>query len=316
MFPLLTEDSNHPALAVHDRCRAIWRFVHSRRGVEIVRGTRRITYPRNSSYQITEEYDARKNESRGNVQGAMFAAKKQHGWKRHPRSKNTEGSGNGMENPKKEENFRYKCHRCRKVGHKASECSEKKVDEGAFSKEIGPRNGITGNNSYRRPEQNGVSECKNRTLLDMAHCLMMQTELPSQFWAEAVYTANYIRNRCPTRSLNSRTPYEICIISEQLNDFAPKELVESPENSKEVIYFPVTNDPISEVDPDENNPEVVVMKRGPGRPGKERSSSRGPRKVYNTISQSHEATFTEEAEEAFLAEIPIKLALNGPDAET
>ncbi|GJQ74413.1 hypothetical protein Trydic_g21284 [Trypoxylus dichotomus] len=40
---------------------------------------------------LTEEYDAPKNESRGNVQGAVFATKKQRGWKRHPRSKNMEG---------------------------------------------------------------------------------------------------------------------------------------------------------------------------------------------------------------------------------
>ncbi|GJQ74414.1 hypothetical protein Trydic_g21285 [Trypoxylus dichotomus] len=98
---------------------------------------------------------------------------------------------------------------------------------------------------------------------------------------------------------------------------APEELVESPENRKEVIYFPVTNDPISEVNPDENNPKIVAMNRGPGRPRKERSGSRGrPRKVYNMIPQNHEATFAEEAEQAFLAEIPTKLPLNGPDAET
>ncbi|GJQ68313.1 hypothetical protein Trydic_g16908 [Trypoxylus dichotomus] len=236
------------------------------------------------------------------------------------------------------------------------------------------------------PEQNGVSERRNGTLLDMERCLMMQTELPSQVWAEA-YTANYISNRCPTRSLNDRTPYEIwygkppnvsyfrefgctvfclnrdpakgkfvprgkegkflgyseqtkgfrvylpderkviitrdvnfieesSIISEQLNDFAPEELVESPENRKEVIYFPVINNPISEVDSDENNPEIVAMKRGPGRPTMEKSGSRGrPRKVYNMIPQNHEATFAEEAEQAFLAEIPMNIALNGPDAE-
>jgi hypothetical protein len=59
------------------------------------------------------------------------------------------------------------------------------------------------------PEQNGIAERKNRTLLDMARCLMLQSGLPPSFWAEAVNTANYIRNRCPSKSLGGRTPYEV-----------------------------------------------------------------------------------------------------------
>lgn len=59
------------------------------------------------------------------------------------------------------------------------------------------------------PEQNGVSERKNRSLLDVARCLLIQSGLPAKFWAEAVNTANYIRNRCPTKSLNGSTPYGI-----------------------------------------------------------------------------------------------------------
>lgn len=58
------------------------------------------------------------------------------------------------------------------------------------------------------PEQNGVAERKNRTLLDMARCLLLQSSLPKSLWAEAVNTANYIRNRCPTSHLDGRTPYE------------------------------------------------------------------------------------------------------------
>lgn len=57
-------------------------------------------------------------------------------------------------------------------------------------------------------QQNGIAERKNRTLMDTARCLLFQSGLPSKFWAEAVNTANYIRNRCPTRSLGGKTPYE------------------------------------------------------------------------------------------------------------
>ncbi|KAG5323483.1 POLX protein, partial [Pseudoatta argentina] len=58
------------------------------------------------------------------------------------------------------------------------------------------------------PEQNGVSERRNRTLVEMARCLLIQSQLPPSFWAEAVNTSNYIRNRCPSSSLNGRTPFE------------------------------------------------------------------------------------------------------------
>lgn len=58
------------------------------------------------------------------------------------------------------------------------------------------------------PEQNGVAERRNRTLLDMARCLLAQSGLPPKFWAEAVNTANYIRNRCPSKSLQGLTPYQ------------------------------------------------------------------------------------------------------------
>lgn len=58
------------------------------------------------------------------------------------------------------------------------------------------------------PEQNGVSERKNRTLEEAARCLLLQSGLPQSFWAEALNTANYLRNRCPTKKLNGKTPFE------------------------------------------------------------------------------------------------------------
>lgn len=59
------------------------------------------------------------------------------------------------------------------------------------------------------PEQNGIAERKNRTLLDTARCLMMQSSLPPHFRAESINTANYILNRCPTSCHNGRTNFEI-----------------------------------------------------------------------------------------------------------
>ena len=58
------------------------------------------------------------------------------------------------------------------------------------------------------PAQNGVAERFNRTLMESARTMMAQAELPECYWAEAVATATYLRNRVPTRSLKSTTPYE------------------------------------------------------------------------------------------------------------
>lgn len=49
------------------------------------------------------------------------------------------------------------------------------------------------------PEQNGVAERKNRSLIEMARCLLTDANLPYFLWAEAVNTANYIQNRTITK---------------------------------------------------------------------------------------------------------------------
>lgn len=58
------------------------------------------------------------------------------------------------------------------------------------------------------PQQNGVAECANRTIVEMVRCMLQQSGLPQSLWAEAVNTATYIRNRCPTKCLNDKTPIE------------------------------------------------------------------------------------------------------------
>lgn len=59
------------------------------------------------------------------------------------------------------------------------------------------------------PQQNGVAERANRTLVEMARCMMSQSGVPNSLWAEAINTAAYIRNRCPTKALANSTPIEV-----------------------------------------------------------------------------------------------------------
>ncbi|GJU29116.1 retrotransposon protein, putative, ty1-copia subclass [Tanacetum coccineum] len=57
-------------------------------------------------------------------------------------------------------------------------------------------------------QHNGVSERRNRTLLDMVRSMMSQTTLPKSFWDYALETAARILNMVPTKKLE-KTPYEV-----------------------------------------------------------------------------------------------------------
>ena len=58
----------------------------------------------------------------------------------------------------------------------------------------------------RCPQQNGVAERMNRTLLESARAMLYHAKLSKGFWAEAVNTAAYIRNRVVT-SASDETPF-------------------------------------------------------------------------------------------------------------
>ena len=60
------------------------------------------------------------------------------------------------------------------------------------------------------PQHNGVSECRNRTLLDMVQSMMSLTDLPLSFWGYALETAAFTLNRAPSKSVET-TPYELWV---------------------------------------------------------------------------------------------------------
>ncbi|GKE53600.1 ribonuclease H-like domain-containing protein [Tanacetum coccineum] len=61
----------------------------------------------------------------------------------------------------------------------------------------------------RTPQQNGVVERKNRTLIEAARTMLTDSKLPTTFWAEAVNTACYVQNRVLVTKPHNKTPYEI-----------------------------------------------------------------------------------------------------------
>lgn len=58
------------------------------------------------------------------------------------------------------------------------------------------------------PEQNGLAERKNRTIIEKAKSMMAAANMTNKFWAEAAGTAVYLMNRSPTKVLTNSTPYE------------------------------------------------------------------------------------------------------------
>ena len=58
------------------------------------------------------------------------------------------------------------------------------------------------------PQQNGIAERVNRTLVEMGRCMIIDSSVCEFLWAEAINTAVFLRNRSPTKVLQDLTPYE------------------------------------------------------------------------------------------------------------
>ena len=58
------------------------------------------------------------------------------------------------------------------------------------------------------PQWNGVSERRNRTLLDMVRSMMSHADLPLSFWGAAILSAAFVLNRTPSKSVQ-KTPHEM-----------------------------------------------------------------------------------------------------------
>ncbi|GJU45438.1 putative ribonuclease H-like domain-containing protein [Tanacetum coccineum] len=63
----------------------------------------------------------------------------------------------------------------------------------------------------KTPQQNGVAERKNKTLIEAARTMLEDSLLPTVFWAEAVNTACYVMNRVLVTKPHNKTPYELII---------------------------------------------------------------------------------------------------------
>ncbi|WVZ13024.1 hypothetical protein V8G54_017554 [Vigna mungo] len=59
------------------------------------------------------------------------------------------------------------------------------------------------------PQQNGLAERMNRTILERVRCMLLGSGLSKAFWGEAANTVVYLINRSPSSALNFKTPMEV-----------------------------------------------------------------------------------------------------------
>ena len=59
------------------------------------------------------------------------------------------------------------------------------------------------------PQQNGIAERKNRTIMEAARAMLHDQDIPMHIWAEATRTTVYVQNRTPHRVLKNKNPEEV-----------------------------------------------------------------------------------------------------------
>jgi len=59
------------------------------------------------------------------------------------------------------------------------------------------------------PQQNGLAEKFNRTILERVRCMLLSANLSKNFWVKAVMTACYLINSCPSTTINMKTLEEV-----------------------------------------------------------------------------------------------------------
>nr|GEV96842.1 hypothetical protein [Tanacetum cinerariifolium] len=75
-----------------------------------------------------------------------------------------------------------------------------------FMKPFGDQEGIS---NAKTLQQNKVAKRKNRTIIEAARSMLVDSSLPVTFWAEAVNTACYVLNRALVTKTHNKTPYEL-----------------------------------------------------------------------------------------------------------
>nr|GEV57539.1 putative ribonuclease H-like domain-containing protein [Tanacetum cinerariifolium] len=90
----------------------------------------------------------------------------------------------------------------------------------------------------KTPQQNGIAERKNRTLIEAARTMLADSLLPIPFWAEAVNTACHVQNRVLVTKPQNKTPYEL--LHGRTLSIGPTWLFDIDSLTRTMNYQPVT----------------------------------------------------------------------------
>jgi len=85
---------------------------------------------------------------------------------------------------------------------------ESRQHPGPFAKFLEKRDICAQYTMSSTPQQNGVSEKRNRTLLDMVRSMLSNSCLPRSLWMYALKTVMYLLNRVPSKAVQ-KTPFEL-----------------------------------------------------------------------------------------------------------
>lgn len=89
------------------------------------------------------------------------------------------------------------------------------------------------------PQQNGVVERKNRTLVECARSMLKGKNLSNGFWAEAIHTRVYLKNSIPSRILYFKTPFEALFVYKpgvkNLRVFGSKDFAHDPKEDRKKL---------------------------------------------------------------------------------
>jgi hypothetical protein len=98
-------------------------------------------------------------------------------------------------------------YKIKKIGSdNGSECKNSRIED--YCDEKGIKHEFS---AKYTPQQNGVVERKNQTLLDMVRSMLSEYNVLDSFWAEAINTACHASNRLYCHRLLKKTPYELLI---------------------------------------------------------------------------------------------------------
>ena len=78
-----------------------------------------------------------------------------------------------------------------------------------FQEELGKTGTVHLTTAPDTPEQNGLAERMNQTLVNTATAMLIESGLPKSFWSDAMLTAATVIGRTPAASLKGQVPYTV-----------------------------------------------------------------------------------------------------------